>query len=123
MTRFHDIDQGMPRIQVSDQFRLIRLTRGLDDIVDGAIRARTGVEFVVEAQQSQHCFSFGHGHSRAYRHAQRAPLSIGAIPKMAITQGLGYPKTYSGLAKTSGKAAAGQLNRTGSQGQSNSRVP
>ncbi|MGW0703715.1 hypothetical protein ACWD0A_31290 [Streptomyces sp. NPDC002867] len=62
MARFHDIDEDVAGIQVSHQARLVRLTAGPDGFTDGSVRP-TGevVEFVEEAQKSQHRTSFYDG--------------------------------------------------------------
>ena len=59
MSGFHDVDQDVAGVQEVHQIRLVRHADGPDGIADRSVRL-TGavVEFVVEAQQSQHCRSF-----------------------------------------------------------------
>ncbi|MFE1983714.1 hypothetical protein [Streptomyces mirabilis] len=52
---FHDVNEDLAGVQVGHQFRLIRLADGLDGIAHGSVRpAGAVVQFVVEAEQSQH---------------------------------------------------------------------
>ncbi|MDQ0935263.1 hypothetical protein QFZ49_005235 [Streptomyces turgidiscabies] len=56
---FHDVEQDVAGVQVGHQVRLVRLADGPDGVADRSARlAGAVVQFVVEAQQSQHCVSF-----------------------------------------------------------------
>ncbi|MFJ8669810.1 hypothetical protein [Streptomyces sp. NPDC093600] len=57
VARLHDVDEDVTGVQVGHQVSLVRLAGGVDGIADGAVRPivpEVVVEFVVEAQQSQH---------------------------------------------------------------------
>ncbi|WP_438488790.1 hypothetical protein [Streptomyces sp. S186] len=62
VARFHGIDEDVAGIQVGHQVRLVRLADGLGGIANGSVRpAGAVVEFVIEAQQTQHGISCADG--------------------------------------------------------------